>query len=57
MVGFQVEQVVDLIWKVVHLVELLVGQWVGLGGFAFETLVISMQIGLGWVALEKVGLG
>ena len=57
MVGFQVEQVVDLIWKVVHLVEPLVGQWVGLGGFAFETLVISMQIGLGWVALEKVGLG
>ena len=56
MVGVQVEQVVDLIWKVAHPVESLVGQWVGLGGFAFETLLVSMQIGLGWVAMEKVGL-
>ena len=47
----------DLIQKVAHLVELLVGQWVGSGGFAFETLLISMQIGQGWMALEKVGLG
>ena len=29
---------------------------VGLGGIAFETLV-SVQIGLGWVALMEVGLG
>ena len=52
MVGFQVEQVVDLIWKVVHLVEPLVGQWVGSGGFAF----LVMHIGLGWVTMERVGL-
>ena len=59
MVGVQVEQVVDLIWKVAHPVELLVGQWVGSGVFAFEAFALfaSMQIGLGWVALEKVGLG
>ena len=48
---------VDLIWKVAHPVELLMGQWVGLGVFAIETLLVSMQIGLGWVALGKVGLG
>ena len=56
MVGVQVEQVVDLIWKVVHLVEPLGGQLVGSGGFVFEILMVSMQIGLGWVAMEKVGL-
>ena len=55
-VGVQVGQEVDLIQKVVHPVKSLVGQWVGLHEFAFEILV-SMQIGLGWVALEKVGLG
>ena len=55
--GFQIEQVVDLIWKVAHLVEPLVGQWVGSDGFAFEILMVSMQIGLGWVALVKIGLG
>ena len=55
--GVQVQQVVDLIQKVAHLAGPLVGQWVGLGGFAFETLLISMQIGQGWMALEKVGLG
>ena len=55
--GVQVKQVVDLICKVAHLVEPLVGQWVGSGEFAFGTLLVSMQIGLGWVALEKVGLG
>ena len=41
--GYQVQHVFDLIQKVVHLVEPLVGQWVGLGGFAF----LLMQIGLG----------
>ena len=55
--GFQVEQVVDLIQKVENLVEPQVGQWVGLGGFSVETLIISMQIGLGWVAMGKIGLG
>ena len=55
-VGVQVGQEVGLIRKVAHPVEPLVGQWVGLGGFAFEIL-ISMQIGLGWVALGKSGLG
>ena len=55
--GVQVKQVVDLIWKVAHPVEPLVGQWVGSGGFAVEILMILMQIGLGWVALVKVGLG
>ena len=53
----QVRQVVDLIRNVANPVELLVGQWVGLGGFAFEILMVSMQIGLGWVALVKIGLG
>ena len=48
---------VDLIQKVAHPVEPLVGQWVGLGGFVIETLVVSMQIGLGWVARGKIGLG
>ena len=43
MVGVQVERVVDLIQKVAHLAGPLVGQWVGLGGFAF----LVMQIGLG----------
>ena len=33
--GVQVEQVVGLIRKVVHPEEPQVGQWVGLGGFAF----------------------
>ena len=51
--GVQVLQVVDLIQKVACLIELQVGQWVGLGGFAFWVV----QIGLGWVAVEKVGLG
>ena len=46
MVWVQVEQVVDLIQKVVHPVELQVRQWVGLGGFVFGILVILMQIGL-----------
>ena len=55
--GGQVGQVIDLIWKVAYPVELLVGQWVGLGGFVFEILMVSMQIGLGWVALVKIGLG
>ena len=55
--GVQVEQVLGLIQKVVHPVEPLVGKWVGLGGFAFEILMVSMQIGLGLVAVEKVGLG
>ena len=55
--GFQVEQVVDLIWKVAYPVELLVEQWVGLGGHAFEILMVPMQIGLDWVALVKSGLG
>ena len=55
--GVEVEQVQDLIWKVSCPVEPQVGQWVGLGGFAFGILVIPMQIGLGWVALEKVWLG
>ena len=40
---------VDLIQKVVHPVKPLVGQWVDLGGFAFEILMVSMQIGLGQV--------
>ena len=57
MVGVQVEQVVDLIWKVVHTVEPLGGQWVGSGEFVFEILMVLMQIGLGWVAVEKVELG
>ena len=55
--GFQVQQVVDLIQKVAHLVEPLVGQWVGSGGFAFEILLVSMQIDLGWVVVGKVELG
>ena len=55
--GFQVEQVVDLIQKVAYLVEPIVGQWVGSGGFAIEILLVLMQIGLGWVALGKIGLG
>ena len=50
-VGVQVGQEVDLIQKVVYLVEPLVGQRVGSGGYAFE-IMISMQIGLG-----KSGLG
>ena len=48
---------VDLIWKVVYPVEPLVGQWVGSGGFAFEILLVSMQIDLGWVVVGKVELG
>ena len=52
-VGVQVEQEVDLIWKVVHPVEPQVGHWVGSGGFAF----LVMQIDLGWVVVEEVGLG
>ena len=55
--GVQVEQVVDLIQKIAHPVELLVGQWVGLRGFAFEILMVTVQIDLGWVALVKIGLG
>ena len=55
--GVQVEQVVDLIRKVAHPVEPLVGQWVGPGGFDVEILIVLMQIGLGWVALVKSGLG
>ena len=55
--GVQVKQVVDLIQKTAHPVELLVGQWVGSGGFAIEILVVSMQIGLGWVAMEEMVLG
>ena len=55
--GFRLGRLVDLIWKVAHPVKLLVGQWVSMGGFAFETLLILMQIGLGWVALKVVGLG
>ena len=50
-VGVQVGQENDLIQKVAHPVEPVVGQGVGSGGFAFEILV-SMQIGLGWVAME-----
>ena len=46
-------QVVDQIQKVAHPVELQVGQWVGSSGFAF----LVVQIGLGWVAVEEVGLG
>ena len=53
----QIRQVFDLIQKVVNPVEPLVGQWVGLGGFAFEIPMFSMQIGLGWVAMVKIGLG
>ena len=53
----QIRQVIDLIQKVANLVEPLVGQWVGLGGLVFEILMVSMQIGLGWVALVKIGLG
>ena len=52
----QVMQGGDLIQKVAYPVEPLVGQWVGSGGFAFE-IVVSMQIGLGWVALGRIGLG
>ena len=48
---------VDLIRKVAYLMEPLVGQWVGSGGFAIEILMVSMQIGLGWVAVGKMGLG
>ena len=55
-VGVQVGQEDDLIWKVAYPLEPLVGQWVGSGGIAFE-IVILMQIGLGWVALGKTGLG
>ena len=54
--GVQVELVVDLIQKIVHPVEPLVGKWVGPGEFAVEILIVSMQIGLGWVALVKSGL-
>ena len=53
----QIRQVVDLIRKVANPVELLMGQWVGSGGLAFEIPMVSMQIGLGWVALVKIGLG
>ena len=53
----QIGQVIDLIWRVANLVEPLVGQWVGSGGFVFEILMVLMQIGLGWVALVKIGLG
>ena len=55
MVGVQVKQVVDLIWKVVYPVKPLVGQWVGLGGCAFEILLVSMQIGLGedWAGMTN----
>ena len=56
-VGVQVGQENDLIRKVAHPVEPQVGQWVGSGGFAIEILVVSMQIGLGWVALVEIGLG
>ena len=52
MLGLQVLQVVDLIWKVAHPMEPQVGQWVGSGGFAF----LVMQIGLGWGAVEEVEL-
>ena len=47
MVWVEVEQVVDLIRKIAHPVEPLVGQWVGSGECAFEILMVSMQIGLG----------
>ena len=53
----QIGQVIDLIWKVANLVEPVVGQWVGSGGLVFEILMVSMQIGLGCVALVKIGLG
>ena len=53
----QIRQVIDLNQKVANPVELLVGKWVGLGGFVFEILMVLMQIGLGWVALVKIGLG
>ena len=48
---------IDLIWKVAHSVEPLVGQWVGSVEYSFEILMVSMQIGLGWVALVMMGLG
>ena len=57
MVWVEVEQVVDLIRKIAHPVEPLVGQWVGSGGFVIEILMVLMQIGLGWVALVEIGLG
>ena len=45
-------QVVILIQKVEHPLEPLVGQWVGSVGFAS-----FVQIDLGWVVVEEVGLG
>ena len=55
--GVQIEQVVDLIQKVVNFFDPQVGQWVGLGGFTFEILVVSMQVRLGWVAMGESELG
>ena len=53
----QIGQVIDLIQMVANLVEPLVGQRLGSVELAFEILLVSMQIGLGWVALVKIGLG
>ena len=51
------QQVVDLIRRAESPVEPQVGQWVGSGGFSLVDSEIQMQIGLGWVALGKSGLG
>ena len=52
----QIGQVIDLIQMIANLVEPLVGQRLGSVELAFEILLVSMQIGLGWVALVKIGL-
>ena len=48
---------VDLIRRVASPIEPQVGQWVGSGGLSLVDSVIQMQIGLGWVAVERIGLG
>ena len=48
---------VDLIQRVASPIEPQVGQWVGSGGLLLMDSEIQMQIGLGWVAVGKSGLG
>ena len=48
---------VDLIRRVASPIEPRVGQWVGSGGLSLMDSVIQMQIGLGCVAVELIGMG
>ena len=53
--GVQIVQVFDLIQKVVNLMEPLVGQWLGSGGFSLKIPMVLMQIG--WAGWPRGRLG